>query len=144
MASTSETSAAQDFSHVIYDFVKCFICQGRVKAGKPQWFHCTRGHAICPDCKIGRSTCPACHGYIRNGHSRLLEALLNLDKMVFKCENLIRGCREIKDRHFVWALEFAGAGELGGQSEHRSLEAAFVSNFSRCMWRITEVAWNAC
>ena len=98
MASTSGTSAAQDFSQVIYDLVKCFICQGHVKAGKPQWFHCTRAHAICPDCKEGRSACPACHGYIRNGHSRMLEALLNLDKMLFKCENLIRGCREIKDR----------------------------------------------
>ena len=94
----SSSSAAQDFSQVIYEFVKCYVCQGYVKAGKPRWFQCTGGHAICQDCKQGKSACPTCKSYIRNGHSRILEELLNLDKMLFKCENLIRGCREIKDR----------------------------------------------
>merc|ERR1712062_283210 len=87
--------AKQDFSQTFYEELKCQICGSRVKAGKHHWYKCAKYHLVCQDCKEvkGRTSC-SCTRYIPNEYCKVIEALLNVDTMQFKCENLTRGCQE--------------------------------------------------
>merc|ERR1711862_230944 len=108
MASESKC-AKQDFSQILFEQLKCHICESRLTIGRSRWYRCTQGHMICQDCKEdkgGRTDCyrggyaysyGSCAKPIQSGHCKLIEALLNADKLQFKCENLTRGCQESTD-----------------------------------------------
>ena len=89
--------AKQDFSQTLNEQLKCHICGSRVKAGKHHWYKCSASdyHLVCQDCKEvkGRTRCSCCQ-QISEKYCQVIEALLNVDKMQFKCENLSRGCQE--------------------------------------------------
>ena len=95
----SEAKRAKlDSSQILYEKLKCQICESRVKAGKHHWYRCTQGHRICQDCREVKETkkC-SCTKFIPFQHCEVIEALLNEGKMEFKCENLTRGCNESSD-----------------------------------------------
>ena len=95
----SEAKRAKlDSSQILYEKLKCQICESRVKAGKHHWYRCTQGHRICQDCREVKETkkC-SCTKFIPFQHCEVIEALLNEGKMEFKCENLTRGCNESLD-----------------------------------------------
>ena len=87
--------AKSDFSNVLHEELKCFICENGVIAGKHRWYKCVKAHMVCQDCKEikGKKKC-SCDKAFVEGHCRMTESLLNLDKMQFKCKNLRRGCQE--------------------------------------------------
>ena len=87
--------AKSDFSNVLHEELKCFICENGVIAGKHRWYKCVKAHMVCQDCKEvkGKKKC-SCDKPFVEGHCRMTESLLNLDKMQFKCKNLRRGCQE--------------------------------------------------
>ena len=93
--------AKQDFSQTLNEQLKCHICGSRVKAGKHHWYKCSASdyHLVCQDCKEvkGRTRCSCCQ-QISEKYCQVIEALLNVDKMQFKCENLARGCQESSDK----------------------------------------------
>ena len=90
--------AKPDFSNVLHEELKCFICQNGVIAGKHHWYKCLQGHMLCQDCREvtlkGKNECSCNKPFVEGGHCKMTESLLNLDKMQFKCENLPRGCQE--------------------------------------------------
>ena len=88
--------AKSDFSNVLHEELKCFICQNGVIAGKHHWYRCVQGHTVCQDCKEvkEKEKCSCNKPFVEGGHCKILESLLDLDKMQFKCENLPRGCQE--------------------------------------------------
>ena len=89
--------AKQDFSQTLNEQLKCHICGSRVKAGKHHWYKCSASdyHLVCQDCKEvkGRMRCSCCQ-QISEKYCQVIEALLDVDKIQFKCENLSRGCQE--------------------------------------------------
>ena len=104
--------AKQDSSQILYEKLKCYICESRLKAGKHHWYRCLQGHMICQDCRDAKErktvfgtdtdtrfpkTC-VCTKIIPPQFCEVIEALLNADKMEFKCENLTRGCQESSDK----------------------------------------------
>ena len=95
MASVS----GQDFSQTFYEKLKCYICESRLKVGKHHWYKCFAFHLVCQDCKEvkGNKKC-SCTKPIASEYCEVIEALLNVDKMRFKCENLTRGCQETKEK----------------------------------------------
>jgi len=96
----SETKRAkQDFSQTFYEKLICYICESRLSAGKHHWYRCLQGHMICQDCREVKETkkC-SCAKSIPLQYCQIIEALLNADKMQFKCENLTRGCQETKEK----------------------------------------------
>ena len=95
MASVS----GKDLNETIYEKLKCYICESRLQAGKHHWYRCTQAHLICQDCREvkGKKNC-SCTKFIPLQHCEFIEALLNVDKMQFKCENLARGCQESSDK----------------------------------------------
>ena len=96
MASVAE--AGQDFSQTFYDTLKCHICENRLSAGKHRWYRCTDAHMICQDCReVKEKKNCSCTKFIPFEHCKVIEALLNVKKMKFKCENLTRGCQESSD-----------------------------------------------
>ena len=97
MASVAKR-AKQDFSQTLYEHLKCHICESRLRAGKHRWYRCTQAHMICQDCREvkGKTNC-SCTEFIPLEFCKVIEALLNQDKMQFKCENLARGCQESSD-----------------------------------------------
>ena len=92
--------AKSDFSNVLHEELKCFICENGVSAGKHRWYKCIQGHTVCQDCKEvkGKKECSCSKPFVEGGHCKMTESLLNLDKMQFKCENLHRGCQENKEK----------------------------------------------
>ena len=113
----------QDFSH-IFNQELCTICKSRLKAEKPRWYRCKENHhLICQDCAEAKDPkssysfkdikCPAqvhkygdrreklivCKSYVNRsaGHCQVIAALMKVDKMAFKCENIDRGCQEAMD-----------------------------------------------
>ena len=94
----SETSE-KDFSETFHEELKCYICESRLKAGKHRWYRCHYAHMICQDCKEvkGKKSC-SCSRHIPSEYCKVIEALLNVDKMRFKCENLSSGCQEMLDK----------------------------------------------
>ena len=92
--------AKQDISQSFYEQLKCHICKSRVKAGKHRWYKCFNvldQHLVCQDCKGKISTC-SCKSWIPDNYCKVIEAVLNSDKMQFKCENLTRGCQETMEK----------------------------------------------
>ena len=97
MASVAKR-AKQDFSQTLYEHLKCHICESRLRAGKHRWYRCTQAHIICQDCReVKEKTNCSCTELIPLEFCKAIEALLNQDKMQFKCENLARGCQESSD-----------------------------------------------
>ena len=100
MASVAKR-AKQDFSQTsqtLYEQLKCHICESRLRAGKHRWYRCTQAHMICQDCReVKEKTNCSCTEFIPLEFCKVIEALLNQDKMQFKCENLARGCQESSD-----------------------------------------------
>ena len=95
MASASGQDLGQDLNETIYEKLKCYICESRLQAGKHHWYRCTQAHLICQDCReVKEKKNCSCTKYIPLQHCEFIEALLNVDKMQFKCENLSRGCQE--------------------------------------------------
>ena len=87
--------AKQDFSQTLNEQLKCHICGSRVKAGKHRWYKCAKYHLVCQDCKeVKERTSCSCTRYIPDVYCKVIEALLNADKVQFKCENHTRGCQE--------------------------------------------------
>ena len=87
--------AKPDFSNVLHEELKCFICDNGAMAGKHHWYKCMEGHMICQDCKeVKEMKKCSCNKSFVKGHCKMTEALLKVDKMRFKCKNLIRGCQE--------------------------------------------------
>ena len=85
-----------EFSNVLHEELNCFICDNGVIAGKLHWYKCLQGHMVCQDCKEvkDKKKCSCNKSFIPGGHCKMTEALLKVDKMRFKCENLTRGCQE--------------------------------------------------
>ena len=92
-------ASGQDFSETFFEQLKCYICESRLNAGKHHWYRCTQGHMVCQDCKVvkEKKNC-SCQKPVVAEHCKLIEALLNVEKMQFKCENLVRGCLEKMDK----------------------------------------------
>ena len=92
-------ASGQDFSETFFEQLKCYICENRLNAGKHHWYRCTQGHMVCQDCKVvkEKKNC-SCQNPVVAEHCKLIEALLNVEKMQFKCENLVRGCLEKLDK----------------------------------------------
>jgi len=79
--------------------LKCHICESRLRAGKHRWYRCTDAHMICQDCKeVKEKKNCSCTKFIPFEHCKVIEALLNVKRMKFKCENLARGCQEELDK----------------------------------------------
>ena len=100
MASESKY-AKQDFSQIFYEELKCHICESRLIVGKHHWYKCFAFHSVCQDCKEVKEykKCSLlCARPIQSEHCKIIEALLNADKMQFKCENLTRGCQVSSDK----------------------------------------------
>ena len=91
--------SGKDLSQTLYEKLECYICESRLTAGKHHWYRCTLGHRICQDCREVKETkkC-SCTKFIPLQYCDVIEALLSLDKMQFKCENLKRGCQESSDK----------------------------------------------
>ena len=91
--------AKQDSSQMLYEKLKCYICESRLTAGKHHWYRCLQDHMICQDCREVKETkkC-SCTKSITLQYCQVIEALLNTDKMRFKCENLLRGCQESSNK----------------------------------------------
>ena len=81
---------------VLYDTLKCEICQSSLKAGKTRWYRCQNHHQICQTCKevTKREKC-ACLTKILKDHCPVTEKLLKIKVMRFSCMNESRGCTEI-------------------------------------------------
>ena len=93
------SASGQDLNQTLYEKLKCYICESRLKAGKDHWYKCFANHLVCQDCKEvkGSKKC-SCTKNIAPDYCEVIEALLNADKMQFKCENLTRGCQETKEK----------------------------------------------
>ena len=109
MATVSGPSG-QDLCDILYEQLKCYICENRVTAFRHCWYRCTGGHMVCKDCcyktilqvkenpeKWNCSNC-SCKSPFVLEHCKVIEALLKMDKMQFKCENLDSGCKETLDK----------------------------------------------
>ena len=95
MASVS----GKDVNQTVYEKLKCYICESRLQVGKHHWYRCTQAHLICQDCReVKEKKNCTCTKFIPLQHCEFIEALLNADKMQFRCENLSRGCQEIKEK----------------------------------------------
>ena len=91
--------AKQDLSQTFYEQLKCHICEGSLRAGKTHWYRCMQDHMICQDCReVKEKKKCSCTRLIPNKFCKVIEALLNADKMEFKCENLTRGCQETMEK----------------------------------------------
>ena len=91
--------AKPDFSNVLHEELKCFICDNGAMAGKHHWYKCMEGHMICQDCKeVKEKKNCSCAELIPPEHCKVIESLLNVKTMKFKCENLARGCQESLDK----------------------------------------------
>ena len=101
MASESRQDFSQT-SQTLYEKLKCYICESRLRAGKHHWYRCTQGHMICQDCReVKEKKNCSCTKFIPLQYCEVIEALLNLEKMQFKCENLPRGCQESSDKENI-------------------------------------------
>jgi len=100
MASVAKRAKlGEDFGQTFYDTLKCHICESRLKAGKHRWYRCTQPHMICQDCKeVKEKNYCSCDYLISFEHCKVIESLLNVKAMKFKCENLARGCQESLDK----------------------------------------------
>ena len=86
-------AGAVNFSRVLHDHLICRICTRGIKAGKSRWFQCVEQHYICQDCKTESIiTCP-CGQQMFNGHDPLIQELLRLKSMIFKCHSWRKGCK---------------------------------------------------
>ena len=91
--------AKQDLSQTFYEQLKCHICEGSLRAGKTHWYRCMQDHMICQDCReVKDEKKCSCTKFIPFKFCKVIEALLNTDKMEFKCENLARGCQETMEK----------------------------------------------
>ena len=97
MASEAKRSK-QDFNQILIEQLKCYICKSGLKAGKHRWYRCPQLHMICQECKevLVLEHC-SCMKKISFEYCKMTEALLNTEKMRFKCENQSRGCQENLD-----------------------------------------------
>ena len=85
---------AKDMSQVMYEKLKCQVCETGPTAGKSQWYQCLSHHQICQDCKTAELTKCPCGRMISSDHCSLNEELLKLTTMRFKCKNTKNGCKE--------------------------------------------------
>ena len=93
------SESGQDFSQTLYEKLECYICKSGLRAGKPHWYRCTQDHRICQDCReVEEKKNCSCTKFIPLKYCEVIDALLSLDKMQFKCENLSRGCQESLDK----------------------------------------------
>ena len=85
---------AKDMSQVMYEKLKCQVCETGPTAGKSQWYQCLSHHQICQDCKTAELTKCPCGRFISSEHCSFSEELLKLTTMRFKCKNTKNGCKE--------------------------------------------------
>ena len=91
--------AKQEFNQTFYEQLKCHICEASLRAGKTHWYRCKQDHMICQDCReVKDEKKCSCTKFIPFKFCKVIEALLNTDKMEFKCENLARGCQETMEK----------------------------------------------
>ena len=99
---SKEKRAKQDFNQILIEQLKCYICKSGLKVGKHRWYRCLQLHMICQDCKetkeaIAMTAKCSCKKKILLEYCKMTEALLNAEKIRFKCENQERGCQEKLD-----------------------------------------------
>ena len=41
--------SGQEFCDILYEQLKCYICEIRVTAFVPYWYRCTGGHMVCQE-----------------------------------------------------------------------------------------------
>ena len=93
------TTFTGELNQILND-LKCQICQGGPKAGKPRWYKCLQFHDICQDCKEtdGNLKCSSCHTDIPNKRCKFRESVLKMRTVRFKCANEARGCNEYLEK----------------------------------------------
>ena len=90
--------ASKDTSQILYEQLKCHICESGPKAGKSQWFQCSSQHQICQDCKLKEPKKCKCSKRISTEPSKVIQEFLKLKTMRFKCKNTSEnGCQEALD-----------------------------------------------
>ena len=90
--------ASKDTSQILYEQLKCHICESGPKAGKSQWFQCSSQHQICQDCKLKEPKKCKCSKRISTEPSKVIQEFLKLKTMRFKCKNTSEnGCQETLD-----------------------------------------------
>ena len=100
------TTTTGELNQILND-LKCEICKGGPKAGKPRWYKCLQFHDICQDCKEtdGNLTCSTCHSDIPNKRCKFRESILKMRSVRFKCSNQARGCNEYLEKKEMKAHE---------------------------------------
>ena len=100
--------ASKDTNQVLYEELKCRICESGPKAEKFEWYQCLSHHRICQDCKTGDTKelnkCP-CGRFISAEHSPIMEEMLKLETTRFKCKNTKGGCREFLEKEAMISHE---------------------------------------
>ena len=100
--------ASKDMNQVLYEQLKCRVCENGPKAGKYEWYQCLSNHRICQDCKTGDTKdlnkCP-CGRFISSEHCPMVEELLKLKTSRFKCKNTKNGCREFLEKEAMISHE---------------------------------------
>ena len=87
--------------------LQCQKCQRTPVVGQPRWYRCTRLHFICQECKENKreSKCACKEPIITSGHCPMIESLLCIKGMKFKCKNVIFGCPDAQDSEAIVAHE---------------------------------------
>ena len=99
--------------------LKCQVCGDGPKAGQSHhWYKCLSCHSTCELCS--RALVCKCGKPISQEHCQVIEELLNMKIMRFKCQNQSRGCQEIFD------------------------EEAMISHQSKCDYRLVKCPKNNC
>ena len=70
----------------------CLLCIGNPRPGKRQWYQCMNLHHICQECKE-KKTC-FCGEPISKEYCKIIEQLLSVKGLKFKCINAKNGCQE--------------------------------------------------
>ena len=100
--------ASKDMNQVLYEQLKCRVCENGPKAGKYEWYQCLSNHRICQDCKTGDTKdlnkCP-CGRFISSEHCPMVEELLKLKTLRFKCKNTKNGCRKFLEKEAMISHE---------------------------------------
>ena len=70
----------------------CLLCIGNPRPGKRQWYQCLNLHHVCQECKE-KKMC-FCGEPISKEYCKIIEQLLSVKGLKFKCINTKNGCQE--------------------------------------------------
>ena len=87
------SASVNEIVEVLNNHLLCYSCQNSPILGQTRWYRCTSLHKICQNCKeIKLQSQCLCNEFIIEDNCKLIEALLNMPSMLFKCQNVTRGC----------------------------------------------------